>query len=497
MSNNYEVRMEIDLSTAFNFSRHEVKTYALLAEFIDNSFQSYIDHERELRNSGTGACVVDISVSDGCLTIADNAYGMDREGVMKAVSLKSSVPNRDSKNLGKYGVGMKESILCFGRWAKALFETKLFQSPVVCRFAIENSKIRENEDIINVTEDPAENIGAHYTKIVIVNCDKSLLRSVLDKKTRTMLGRTYSRFLEKEERFKIRLGGDCIKPFTPPLIKVNGVPKLVSITEEDSRFMYEGQEYTFSGWVGAVTDMKQEENVGIDILAPSGRVIVPAHRSKDLLGGKTSRPFRMITGQLMTGEGEWTPAMDKVGFALGEEFLKQFDKALGDIPEFEAFKQWVYGYSVRANRPKPKPDVESPTVSTPKTNRQAAATSYPIGETAQAMLEEPTEESVVPEEHVEEIVLEGKKYCLVSSDGHSTQDDFLSLDTSDPSVTTIRMNVANLLLSSASLNPDSWEVLRSLAFAIALARNRAMKLAGSTPDDLIRELNTVLRKGIL
>ena len=79
MSNNYELRMEHDLSTMANFSRQKSELYSLLAEFIDNSFQSYIDHRNEL--SGSGACVVDINVSNGSLTIEDNAFGMDREGI--------------------------------------------------------------------------------------------------------------------------------------------------------------------------------------------------------------------------------------------------------------------------------------------------------------------------------------------------------------------------------------------------------------------------------
>lgn len=498
MSNNYEIRMEHDLSTMANFSRQKSEAYSLLAEFIDNSFQSYIDHQEELGASGMGPCVVDISVSDGSLSIMDNAYGMDREGIKRAISFKPYDPNRDARNLGKYGLGMKRSILCFGPVATARFETKLYRSPYICIFLISNEKIRANEEIVVVSEQPTNDVESHYTRIVIANCEKSLLKSVVDSKVRTMLSRLYSRFLEKEEHFRIRLQGEFIKPFNPPLIDVNGVPRRISISEEDSRFMYEGKEYTFSGWIGAVPDMKREEIVGIDILAPSGRVIESGHRTRLLLGAKSMPPYRMITGQLMTGKGDWTPGMDKVGFALGEEFWKLFDRTLAGIPQFESFKIWVNGYRVRRNKPqepsKPIPDASSsrPSVEQEEPRPVLPVEKFPMDEEKECVFETPA-----PTDWTEEIVLDGRKYRLESCPETGAQNDFLSLDTSDPSATTIRLNASALNAGGtpSSGAPDS--ILRKLAFAIALARNRATKLAGATPDDLIRELNTVLRKGIL
>ena len=496
MSNNYELRMEHDLSTMANFSRQKSEVYSLLAEFIDNSFQSYIDHRNEL--SGSGACVVDINVSNGSLTIEDNAFGMDREGIGRAVSFKPSDPNRDARNLGKYGLGMKRSILCFGPMALAQFETKFYRSPLVCRFLISNEKIRANDGTVIVSEDLADEIESHYTRIVITNCDKSLLKAVLDEKARTMLSRLYSRFLEKEECFKILLQGELVKPFNPKLIEVNGVPSRISISEEDSRFMYEGKEYTFSGWIGAVPDMKREENVGIDILAPSGRVIESGHRTRLLLGAKSMPPYRMITGQLMTGEGDWTPGMDKVGFALGEEFWKLFDRTLAGIPQFESFKKWVNGYRVRTNKPQVLPE-PTPEISTLRSldDQETPHPVRPVEEPSSDEVRECISETPARVAWPEEIVLDGRKYRLVACPDAGTQNDFLSLDTSDPSVTTIRLNASVLNGSGVPASGDPDSVLRKLAFAIALARNRATKLAGATPDDLIRELNTVLRKGIL
>ncbi len=498
MSDNYEMRMEYDLSTMANFSRQKSEVYSLLAEFIDNSFQSYIDHQEELIASGMGPCVVDISVSGGSLSIADNAYGMDKEGIRRAISFKPSDPNRDARNLGKYGLGMKRSILCFGPVAIARFETKLYRSPSVCTFLISNEKIRANDEIVIVSEEPADNAESHYTRILIANCDKSLLKSVVDTKTRTMLSRLYSRFLEREEHFKILLQGEFVKPFNPSLIEENGIPRRISISEEDSRFMYEGKEYTFSGWIGAVPDMKREENVGIDILAPSGRAIESGHRTRLLLGAKSMPPYRMITGQLMTGEGDWTPGMDKVGFALGEEFWKQFDLTLKDIPQFSDFARWLYGYRVRTNKPQSAPEPISKVFSFGSAGKCDRPSLTPLAENAGSdCIEERVDESPRPIERTENLVLDGERYRLVATTGTNAPADFISLDTSDSTTTTIRLNLSVFNDGRVSLSEDSDNVLRKLAFAIALARNRATKQARATPDDLIRELNTVLRKGIL
>ena len=60
-----------------------------IAEFVDNSVQSYIDNVDELKNS---KLKVEITLDKDQLTIVDNAFGMDKDDLKDLV-----VVGRDKK----------------------------------------------------------------------------------------------------------------------------------------------------------------------------------------------------------------------------------------------------------------------------------------------------------------------------------------------------------------------------------------------------------------
>lgn len=72
------------------FSRLNYKPHYAIAEFVDNSTQSYFLHRDELRESVPNfqlSIIVTHDPRERTLTIEDNAFGMERERFLDAITL--------------------------------------------------------------------------------------------------------------------------------------------------------------------------------------------------------------------------------------------------------------------------------------------------------------------------------------------------------------------------------------------------------------------------
>ena len=96
------------------FSRLNYKPWYAIAEFVDNSTQSFYSHQEEL--SGHGIDSVDVSieydVDNDILTIVDTAFGMELFDFARAVKIDSPPVDKSGRN--EYGMGLKTSASWFG-----------------------------------------------------------------------------------------------------------------------------------------------------------------------------------------------------------------------------------------------------------------------------------------------------------------------------------------------------------------------------------------------
>lgn len=98
------------------FSRLNYKTYYAIAEFVDNSTQSYLLHRDELRKSAPNfqlSIVVTHDARRKTLTVEDNAYGMELDRFLDAITLDSK--NHEQVNSrNEFGMGLKTAASWFG-----------------------------------------------------------------------------------------------------------------------------------------------------------------------------------------------------------------------------------------------------------------------------------------------------------------------------------------------------------------------------------------------
>lgn len=96
------------------FSRLNYKPWYAIAEFVDNSTQSFYSHQQELSDAGINEVVVSIEYDDknDILTIVDTAYGMEMDDFARAVKIDSPPENKTGRN--EFGMGLKTAASWFG-----------------------------------------------------------------------------------------------------------------------------------------------------------------------------------------------------------------------------------------------------------------------------------------------------------------------------------------------------------------------------------------------
>lgn len=169
--------------TVLSVLRHlNYRPWFALAEFVDNSIQSFLVNRRDLRQLHGGQCVlrIDIDVEQydgGRISVRDNAGGIKTEDYGRAFRPAQLPPDRTG--LAEFGMGMKSAACWFSpTWqvrTSALGETVMRQ----VNFEIERIVADKIEEL-QVTETPAQ-AGAHFTEITLLNLHKTLAGRTISK----------------------------------------------------------------------------------------------------------------------------------------------------------------------------------------------------------------------------------------------------------------------------------------------------------------------------
>lgn len=172
------------------FSRLNYKPWYAIAEFVDNSTQSFYSHESELSAAGINSVniSIDYDFDKNILTITDDAFGMNLDEFSKAVQMDIEPGNKFGRN--EFGMGLKTAASWFGnRWSVEscrFGDGNLFFTEVdipLLRQGEENSiKItrhdceKERHGTVIRIYDITKKIGAARTKGKIIDILESMYR---------------------------------------------------------------------------------------------------------------------------------------------------------------------------------------------------------------------------------------------------------------------------------------------------------------------------------
>lgn len=110
----FELNIQPQASVLGVFSRLNYKTWYAIAEFVDNSTESFYTNEIELTQNGISTVTVNVNYDfeKNVLMIVDNAFGMELEDFSRAVLLDSKPKKQGGRN--EFGMGLKTAASWFG-----------------------------------------------------------------------------------------------------------------------------------------------------------------------------------------------------------------------------------------------------------------------------------------------------------------------------------------------------------------------------------------------
>lgn len=163
------IQLELGLDVIRSYKRLSYTPWHAIAEFVDNSTQSYFDNRSELdavfQDTG-GKLEVSIIYNrdDGLLRVVDNAMGMSKEELEYALHVGARPQNTGGRS--KFGMGMKTAACWMGNeWT---VRTKRLGATVEHQITVDVERVAEGVNELPTQEIEGRNPTDHYTIIEVV-----------------------------------------------------------------------------------------------------------------------------------------------------------------------------------------------------------------------------------------------------------------------------------------------------------------------------------------
>lgn len=268
--------MKIDIRPATSvygtYRRLSYKPWFAIAEFIDNSTQSYYNHKNELKSEPNfRKLVIDIKYSsnEDVLEITDNAFGMNFEDFKRALILDK--PPKDTTGRNEFGMGLKTAACWFGNlWTVETTELgsnkKFIATMNIKKFE------REKTETINpiIEYVPFEQ---HMTRITIRDLNQKLTGNNI-RKIKDLLQRIYRNDLRSGE-IDILWNGEKLKYEEIEIFTETLEDGTIKEWKEEISFEVPdpfGNVYHVNGWIGIQKEGSYRK--GGFALLRRGRVII-------------------------------------------------------------------------------------------------------------------------------------------------------------------------------------------------------------------------------
>lgn len=320
------------------YKRLSYQPWTAIAEFVDNSTQSFYDHKYELmaQKYAKGLCItinyVEDAVNGDRLEIYDNAFGMEWYDFQRAIILDRPPQNTNGRN--EFGMGLKTAACWFGSlWSvestqlnsknKYFAEIDIDQ---LGKYKTEEIDVRED------TSSPKE----HYTKIVIKKLNKKIRGSRTVAKVKELLSSIY--------REDIRSGlvkiyyNDTLLQFKEAPVYIEKINDREKPWKKNIEFniIHEGKELAVKGFV-AIRIPGNVKNAGFTLIR-RGRVIIGgsenSYRPSELFGDSNSYAWQRLYGELHMDNWPVTQAKDNFDWhnsGLEESFIKELKSLTQDF----------------------------------------------------------------------------------------------------------------------------------------------------------------------
>lgn len=311
------------------FERIDIENHQIFSEFIDNSFQSFRDHEKTLvEELHVRRCEVLIEWTNDEIIITDNAFGMDEEEFERALRLNAPAKSYAKDSLSRYGIGLKYAASNLG--SIYTIESTKYGSPYKYTGTVDVEEwITKNPETMPVEVIDDFDKNKHFTTITIKRL-KHRFNEAEMKKVINKLGIIYSYFIDTKKQLFIKINGDPVEYTEPVLYRdTNGSEVMETLNKT---FYFEGKPYEFSGWIG-VLNKGSLSDAGLSLIQ-NHRVIELNFRPKEIFGAGNDYRYQRLVGNVEFLGDNWEVRVNKDGLAwkgtgLKERFIEELNKLPG------------------------------------------------------------------------------------------------------------------------------------------------------------------------
>lgn len=288
-----------------------------LAEFIDNSTQSFYDHMDELKqkaNQDDLKIIINYDQNTDSITIEDNAYGMELENFKRAVLLGK---NTTAGKRNEFGFGLKTAATWFGDvWT---VESTEYGSNNLYKITMDIDSLVKYKTKVKPIEKTSIDRDTHYTIITISKLSKKLNTRAIKNEIINVLGSTYRRDL-KSRLVSIIYNGITLEFADYPILHFRNKDWKKPI---DFTFNYENVNHHVTGFV-AIMRPGGYDKTGFALFR-NNRVVVSGKdfKPKQIFTQAQSQISLKLFGEIDLPDFAVTQAKDNFAWTseLREEFI--------------------------------------------------------------------------------------------------------------------------------------------------------------------------------
>jgi hypothetical protein len=312
------------------------RAWFALAEFVDNSIQSYLDNKSKLKSLHPNYKLkIAIYVSKTEIRIIDNAAGILQKDFYRA--FRAAARPENTKGLSEFGMGMKTAAC----WFSPLWSVKtkpLGESDTkIVKFDI--TKIVKDEIEELEVEKIKTGPNQHFTEVILQKLRKAPQGSTI-KKMKELLSSMYRAFIEKDE-IEIRYNNEKLRYEVPEVLLA---PYFLDIEQNKSNikkikwlkklsFTYGSKKRKAYGYA-AIRDPASTKLAGFALFRRD-RLIQgvgedEGYRPLEIFKAPNSFVYQRVIGEIHLDDEEVTHTKDGFQWGLDEEndFIKKLKEEL-------------------------------------------------------------------------------------------------------------------------------------------------------------------------
>ena len=323
------MKLEIGLNAISSYRRMDYTIWYALAEFVDNSTQSYFDNRAALDEAFDDDENLEVRIAydrdDDFMRISDNAMGMNEEELKRA--LRVAVPPEEPYGRCRYGMGMKTAACWIGNtWT---IRTKKLGETSELTVTVDVEKVAGGNANLETKKSGGHDKDLHYTILEIRDLNRPFRGRTIGK-IKQYLGSMYRQDLSDGILTLSYDGEDLVWHGFDDKLRVNKAGERIR-----KEFSFKVDEKPVRGWAG-VLHKGSRKDVGFSILH-SNRVVKgwpDSWRPERIFGNNTNNLLNQrLLGEIHLDAFEVTHTKDGIQWYGGEQEAveKKLEEAITDL----------------------------------------------------------------------------------------------------------------------------------------------------------------------